>query len=343
LEIAELKAEKPTIALLLGDPAGIGPELVAKLLDLEPVPRQANIYLIADKDEFLKGQRIAGVRLALSEVDSFEHADFSSGRPVLFDFRSTVKGQFTDARATAEGGHYSLDTMQTALDLVRDGRADALCFAPLNKSALHLGGMTESDELHWCARRLGFDGYFCELNVLKELWTARVTSHVAIKDVSSLITEERIIASIELVYHSLKRAAIETPRIGVAALNPHAGDGGNFGREEIDIIAPAISRVQQMGIPARGPFPADTIFLKGLSGEYDAIVTMYHDQGQIAMKLTGFDRGVTVFGGVPIPIATPAHGTAFDIMGKGTANVSAMHHAFDLACRMGLQRRRESA
>jgi len=334
--------EKPRIALLLGDPAGIGPELVARLLAVEALSHQANIFLIADKDEFLKGQRIAGLQVAVSETDSFENADFSSGRPVLYDYRSPVKGQFADAQATAEGGRYSLDTMQRALDLALDGRTDAVCFAPLNKTAMHLAGMTESDELHWCARRIGFDGYFCELNVLEELWTARVTSHVAIKDVSSLITEERIIASVELVYRSLKRAAIETPRIGVAALNPHAGDGGNFGREEIDIITPAVNRVQAMGIQAEGPFPADTIFLKGLSGEYDAIVTMYHDQGQIAMKLTGFDRGVTVFGGVPIPIATPAHGTAFDIMGKGTAKVSAMRHAFDLACRMGLQRRRES-
>jgi 4-hydroxythreonine-4-phosphate dehydrogenase len=338
-----LLVEKPTIALLLGDPAGIGPELVVKLLAMEEACRQANIYLIADKDEFQKGQRIAGLHVAVSEADSFENADFSSGRPVLFDFRSLVKGQFTDARATSEGGRYSLGTMQMALDLALDGRTDAVCFAPLNKTALHLAGMTESDELHWCARRIGYDGYFCELNVLKELWTARVTSHIAIKDVSSLITEERIIASVELVYRSLKRAAIETPRIGVAALNPHAGDGGNFGREEIDIIAPAVNRVRKKGIQVDGPFPADTIFLKGLSGEYDAIVTMYHDQGQIAMKLTGFDRGVTVFGGVPIPIATPAHGSAFDIMGKGTANVSAMRHAFDLACRMGLQRRRQAA
>jgi 4-hydroxythreonine-4-phosphate dehydrogenase len=169
-----------------------------------------------------------------------------------------------------------------------------------------------------------------------------VTSHVALKDVSSLITVERIIAAIELVHLSLKLAAVEKPRIGVAALNPHAGDGGRFGREEIDIIAPAINRARAMEIIAEGPFPADTIFLKGLAGDYDAIVTMYHDQGQIAMKLAGFDHGVTVFGGVPFPVTTPAHGTAFDIVGKGQANVSAMHDAFDLACRMGLQHRRKS-
>ncbi|MEJ2170845.1 MAG: 4-hydroxythreonine-4-phosphate dehydrogenase PdxA [Desulfobacterales bacterium] len=335
--------EKPTIALLLGDPSGIGPELAAKLLAAEEVCRQANIFLIADRDEFLKGQRIASVDISVKESDGFENADFSIGRPVLCNYRSPAKGKFSDAKATAEGGRYSLETLQMALDLTLDGKTDAICFAPLNKAAMHLSGMTESDEMSWCVSRIGFDGYFCELNVLKELWTARVTSHVALKDVSSLITEERVIASVELVHHSLRRAAVEKPRIGVAALNPHAGDGGNFGREEIDVIAPAVNRVRMKGIQADGPFPADTIFLRGLSGEYDAIVTMYHDQGQIAMKLTGFDRGVTVFGGLPIPIATPAHGTAFDIMGQGKANVSALRHAFDLACRMGLQRRREAA
>ena len=334
--------DKPTIAMLLGDPAGIGPELVAKLLVVEAVCRQANIIIIADKNEFLKGQRIARVDIAVSEVDNFDDADFSNGLPVLFDYKSSSKGKFTDAKATAEGGGYSLETLQKALDLVLEGKTDAICFAPLNKEAMHLAGMTESDELSWCAKRIGYDGYFCELNVLEELWTARVTSHIALKDVSSMISRERIIASIELVDGCLKQAAIEMPRIGVAALNPHGGDGGNFGREEIDIIAPAVKNARAKGLQVDGPFPSDTIFLKGLAGEYDAIVTMYHDQGQIAMKLTGFDRGVTVFGGVPIPIATPAHGTAFDIMGKGTANVSAMRHAFDLACRMGLQRRRES-
>ncbi len=337
-----MTVEKPTIALLIGDPAGIGPELVARLLAIEEVYRKANIFLIADKDEFRKGQRIAGLHVAVSEVDSFEKADFSSGRPVLCDYRSPVKGQFAEAEATAEGGRYSLATMQMALDLMLGGRTNAICYAPLNKSSLHHAGMIESDELHWCARHIGLDGYFCELNFLKELWTARVTSHVALKDVSPLITSERVSAAIELVNLSLKRAAIETPRIGVAALNPHAGEGGKFGREEIDIIAPAVNRMRASGIMVAGPLPADTIFLKGLAGDYDAIVTMYHDQGQIAMKLAGFDRGVTVFGGVPFPITTPAHGTAFDIMGKGQANVSAMRHAFDLACRMGLQHLRES-
>ena len=125
------------------------------------------------------------------------------------------------------------------------------------------------------------------------------------------------------------------PRVAVAAFNPHGGEGGTCGREEIDIIAPAVRALNAEGLPIDGPFPADTIFLKARDGEYDAIVTMYHDQGQIAIKLLGFSQGVTVQGGLPIPITTPAHGTAYDIAGQGKANVGATAAAFAIACRMG--------
>jgi 4-hydroxythreonine-4-phosphate dehydrogenase len=134
------------------------------------------------------------------------------------------------------------------------------------------------------------------------------------------------------------QSGVTTPRIAVCGLNPHNGDNGAFGREEIDIIAPGIALAAQRGMPADGPYPADTIFLKVRKGLYDAVVTMYHDQGQIALKLMGFDRGVTVQGGLPVPITTPAHGTAFDIEGEGRADVGAMKEAFLLACRMGRTR-----
>jgi 4-hydroxythreonine-4-phosphate dehydrogenase len=134
---------------------------------------------------------------------------------------------------------------------------------------------------------------------------------------------------------------VTAPRLAVAALNPHGGEGGLFGREEIDAIAPAIQQARLDGIDAQGPFPADTIFLRARAGTFDAVVSMYHDQGQIAMKLMGFERGVTVQGGLPIPITTPAHGTAFDIAGRGVANPEALRQAFLLACRMAANRKAE--
>ena len=171
---------------------------------------------------------------------------------------------------------------------------------------------------------LGFKGAATEFNILEGLWNARVTSHIPL--VGGIVAPYRSTRSsqaLELTATALRAAGFEPPRIGVAALNPHAGDGGNFGREEIDIIEPAVKKAKAKGLPADGPYPADTVFVRAKAGQFDAVLTMYHDQGQIAMKLLGFDRGVTLLGGFPFPICTPAHGTAYDIAGKGIANVGA--------------------
>jgi 4-phospho-D-threonate 3-dehydrogenase / 4-phospho-D-erythronate 3-dehydrogenase len=177
--------------------------------------------------------------------------------------------------------------------------------------------------------------------VLDGLWTTRVTSHVVLKDVPALITRERILAAIDLAHTTLRDGGTASPRIAVCGLNPHNGDDGSFGREEIEVIGPAVEEARARGYPVTGPFPADTIFLK--ASDFDAIVTMYHDQGQIAMKLMGFSRGVTVHGGLPIPIATPAHGTAFDIYGKGSAEIGATQAAFDICVAMAAGRRQRVA
>jgi 4-hydroxythreonine-4-phosphate dehydrogenase len=159
---------------------------------------------------------------------------------------------------------------------------------------------------------------------------------VPLSAVAGLLRKEAVAEMIELITGSLKRAGVARPRIAVCGLNPHNGDGGAYGREEIDIIEPGVALARSRGFPADGPYPADTIFVRATrkDGGYDGVVTMYHDQGQIAMKLLGFERGVTVQGGLPMPITTPAHGTAYDIAGKGLAHPGAMRNAFDLACRM---------
>jgi len=197
------------------------------------------------------------------------------------------------------------------------------------------GGLRHEDELHHFAQYLGVKGYFCEFNTLGNLWTARISSHVPLLEIGKYLTEERIVAAARLMYRSLQANGVPQPRVAVAAFNPHGGDGGTCGREEIDVIMPAVRTLQELGMPVAGPFPADTIFLKARDGEFDAVVTMYHDQGQIAIKLMGFSQGVTVQGGLPIPITTPAHGTAYDIAGKGVADAQAMTNAFRIAVRMG--------
>jgi 4-hydroxythreonine-4-phosphate dehydrogenase len=199
--------------------------------------------------------------------------------------------------------------------------------------------MNVEDEHRYMARYLGFDGYHGELNVLDDLMTTRVTSHIGLKDVAASITAQGVENAIWLAEDTLKKAGHVRPRIAVAALNPHGGDTGKFGREEIEILKPVISAAQARQKNVTGPWPSDTVFLKALRGEVDAVVTMYHDQGQIAIKLLGFDRGVTVAGGLPFPVATPAHGTAFDIAGQNKASVGATLQAFNLLVRLATTHR----
>ncbi|MDH4554947.1 4-hydroxythreonine-4-phosphate dehydrogenase PdxA [Pseudomonas sp. BN417] len=333
-------ARLPRIAMVLGDPAGIGPELIARLLAEPEVRRQAQVLLIADEAELRKGMQIAGCEFPYRSVESLDRLDFIDEVPLFYNFRGAAEGSFPRSEASVLGGRYCLDTLEVALRLTAAGTTDAILFGPLNKTSLHMAGMAHSDELHWFAEYLDFHGPFCEFNVLDNLWTSRVTSHVALADVPGLMSQDRVVEAIRLIDTALKRSGLEKPRIGVCGLNPHNGDNGSFGREELDIIGPAVRRAQDQDIDADGPYPADTIFLKvqGDTRAFDAVVTMYHDQGQIAIKLMGFSRGVTVQGGLPIPITTPAHGTAFDIAGQGKANVGATRQAFEIACRMGSKR-----
>jgi 4-hydroxythreonine-4-phosphate dehydrogenase len=328
---------KTRIAMVLGDPAGIGPELIARLLSSAEVRSQAEVILIADEAEMRRGMDIAGLEFPYRPVTSLDDLVFSDDTPLFYNFRGDGVGEFPRSQASAIGGRYCLDTLKIAVEMTAAKTTNAVLFGPLNKTSLHMAGMAHNDELHWFAELLGFNGPFCEFNVLDNLWTSRVTSHVALSAVPGMLSQQRVIEAIQLIDNALKRNGLKAPRIGVCGLNPHNGDNGSFGREEIDIIGPAVKTAQGMGINADGPYPGDTIFLKvqGDAKAFDAVVTMYHDQGQIAIKLMGFSRGVTVQGGLPIPITTPAHGTAFDIAGQGKANVGAIAQAFQIACRMG--------
>jgi 4-hydroxythreonine-4-phosphate dehydrogenase len=174
------------------------------------------------------------------------------------------------------------------------------------------------------------------MNVIPEFCTFRVTSHMSLRRALDLITPERIEGAVRLAHDILLRLGKTPPRIGVAALNPHGGEGGLFGDEEITIIGPALARLNAAGIACEGPVPSDTVFVKALAGRYDGVVMMYHDQGQIATKLIGFSKGITVTSGLPTVFTTPAHGTAFDIVGQGKANVGGIEHALRAAAKLAL-------
>ncbi|MBC8157954.1 MAG: 4-hydroxythreonine-4-phosphate dehydrogenase PdxA [Rhodospirillales bacterium] len=313
---------KPRIGIVPGDPSGIGPELTARLVASADVTDRAEITVIGDARMFEAGCEIAGLGNGAGQAASV------LGAPPL-DPATIDQG-----KVSLEGGAWQLNCLEYALNLVKDDKLDAVCFAPLNKEAMHLAGLKHEDEQGFIADVIGHAGPMGLINTVGHMWTSRVTSHVSHKKVSDLITIEGVLEAIRLADITMRGAGYEKPRLAVAGLNPHAGDGGNFGHEEIDTIAPAVEKAKAEGIEAHGPFPADTIFLRARNGDFDAVVTMYHDQGQIAMKLLDFDSGVTVHAGFPFPVATSAHGSAYDIAGKGVAKVDALRHAFFLLCDM---------
>ncbi|NDA48266.1 MAG: 4-hydroxythreonine-4-phosphate dehydrogenase PdxA [Alphaproteobacteria bacterium] len=307
----------PRIAVFTGDPAGIGPELVAHLLADAQRCSRASIVLIGQKQSYP-----------------------NSGDLTWHEWPGLHASAFEIAKAQAINGQFMLEGLAQGVHLATSGKVDAFCFAPLNKAALRAGGMQQEDELRWFAQMLNHNGVCGELNVLDGLWTARVTSHVPLRLVSDLITPQEVSCAIEMLFRALQASGLASPRVAVCGLNPHNGDNGNYGDEEVRLIEPGVRLAAQKGFQADGPFPADTAFVRAIRKDdgYDGVVTMYHDQGQIAMKLLGFERGVTVHGGLPIHITTPAHGTAYDIAGKGVAHPGAMFNAFDLACRLGQNR-----
>jgi 4-hydroxythreonine-4-phosphate dehydrogenase len=331
---------KATIALVQGDAAGIGSELLVKLLDDEQVRTRANILIVSDERVFRTGCEITGLDPPVEVITRIEDMDFANGVPNLLDMPAIDPRDVPLGKVSVPAGGAVLAWFGQALGLANDGKVDGVCFMPFNKEAMHRAGLDAEDELQWAKKRLGSQGRASEFNVIDGMWNARVTSHVPLREVADLLTVERIVEAIALANRTLEEAGFDEPRIAVAGVNPHAGDGGQIGREEIEVIAPAVERARELGIRADGPFPSDTLYIKVRDKQYDCAVSMYHDQGQIAIKLLGFHMGVSVLGGLPFPVATPAHGTAFDIVGANSARVEPSRRAFMMVCDMAESHKR---
>ena len=328
---------KPTIAFAMGDPAGISPELAAKLIASDEFRSGALLVIFGDLRILEQGGKVAGVGVNVDVVTSENEIPDRPSRPVFVDLKNLSPDQVVPATATLEGGVFATENFRRALLLAQSGRADAVFFTPFNKKAMRLAYEGYDDEIRFVRDVLKTSVPASEFNVLGRTWNARVTSHIPLSQVASAISDKAILRSLALADQCMRAAGFNPPRIAVAGLNPHAGDGGNFGTEEIYVIEPAVRQAKTQGLTVEGPFPSDTVFLRAKNGDFDAVLTMYHDQGQIAMKLMGFDRGVTLIGGFEFPICTPAHGTAYEIAGRGIANLGASREALSLAIRMGTE------
>ena len=317
----------------MGDPSGISLELTAKLLTDGQVRAAAHYIVVGDRRALAEGARIAKVDVELQSWSLGTTLPELAEGAVLLDLGHLDPKSLTTGQSSVAGGQFALTNFRTALKLASDGTADAVTFTPFNKHAMRLAHPPYVDEIEIITEHLG-GGPGREFNVLGQLWNARVTSHVPISGVAALITRQAVLNGIVLTDRCMRDAGFANPRIAVAGLNPHAGDGGNFGHEDDAEIAPAVADAKARGIRCDGPFPSDTVFLRARRGDFDAVQTMYHDQGQIAMKLMGFESGVTLIGGYRAPVCTPAHGTAYDIAGKGSADIGASKAALLLAARL---------
>ena len=315
------------IAILLGDPSGIGPELITKLLN-NNITDLANIVVIGEKSILEDGEKISGEKTNLKIITKFDQIQFNGQTKFFLDISNGKNRTYKLSENSAHSGESVIEALNCALELAKQKKIGAINFGPFNKTSLKLAGSKYEDELHLMADKLNVKDFFCEFNVVDNFWTARVTSHIPLKDVPKYIKKENILKPIRLIDKTMKLNGLKNPRIAVQALNPHA----EFGTEEKDEIIPAIEEAKKNGINAEGPLPCDTSFITAFKNKkHDCIVGMYHDALQCGLKSFGFDRGVTVQGGMPFPITTPAHGTAFDIAGKNIANLDPTIQSFKIA------------
>ena len=322
-----MKNLKPKIGILLGDPSGIGPELISKLLAEDEMDK-ANVLVIGEKSILDKANKLTGLNTNLKFIETIDEIQFDEKTKFFLDITKGRNHSYELSKCSSESGQSVLNALNLALDLAKSKKIDAINFGPFNKTSMKLGGSKFEDELHLMADKLEVKKFFCEFNVVDNFWTARVTSHIPLKEVHKHIKKDKIIQPIKLINETVKLNGISNPRIAVQALNPHA----EFGEEEEKEIIPAIKAAKQLGINAAGPLPCDTSFITAFKNKnHDCIVGMYHDALQSGLKAFGFDRGVTVQGGLPVPVTTPAHGTAFDIAGKNSANLEPTLQSFKIA------------
>ena len=323
--------KRKIIAVPMGDAAGIGSEIVAKAAAKGILTEYAIPLIVGDKKLLELGMEIADVKFSYDIIHSENEISNINGI-TLFDTNS-LEGDIILGNVSPLNGKEEAETLLKCCDLCKNGLVDGICFAPLNKGAMKAGGYVFESEHQMLAEYFDVKNPYGEINALNGLFTSRATSHIPLKEVSAQITQKTVEDAISLISSTLKRSGI-TPKLAIAALNPHCGDNGTCGKEELEVIIPTIEKVKKSGIDIDGPFPADVLFLKAFDGKYNAVVTMYHDQGQIAIKLKGFSFGVTIAGGMPYPITTPAHGTAYDIAGKGICSISAFTEAYKLCAAM---------
>jgi len=320
------------LLITMGDPGGVGPEIIAKAFGTPGIRKSCIPIVIGDTLIMAKALRLLRHSRKLREITSPDEAE-NSGRLMHLINVNTMIPRLPQKKPTAEGGEACVRYIRKAVELAMHKQVDGIVTAPISKEALKMAGFTWPGHTEMLAE-ISRTKQYAMMLVGGPLRVILVTIHTALKNVPELITRQRILRVIRLAKKACDMLKIRTPKIAVAGLNPHAGEAGIFGEEEITQIVPAIRQAKREGIPVSGPYPPDTIFHKAYQGEIDIVVCMYHDQGLIPLKMIAFDKGVNVTIGLPFIRTSPDHGTAYDIAWKGTANPSSMIEAIKLAGRL---------
>jgi 4-phospho-D-threonate 3-dehydrogenase / 4-phospho-D-erythronate 3-dehydrogenase len=323
----------PVIAITMGDAAGIGPEIIVKALLSREIRTLCRPVVIGDSGILENMLQLLQVNMNINRIRSIHEITGKNDTIDLIDLQNLNKEDVIPGEICSACGKAAIEYIEEGARLALKGSIDALVTAPLNKKAAQLAGCTDTGHLELFARLSGTAEYATML-MSGPLRVVHHTTHYPLKDVFSLITRAGIAARLKLIDRSFKLWGISHPCIGVAALNPHAGEGGMLGSEEIEEITPAIEDARKAGIDAYGPFPADTVFTRCISSEFDVVLAMYHDQGHIPVKVYGFEKSVSVALGLPFIRTSVDHGTAFDIAGKGIAGSQSMEEAVHIAIRL---------
>ena len=325
-------AREPVIPIVMGDPAGIGPEIICKLLLEDKRRDHCRLFIIGDTQVMRDAAARLDAPLAFRAIEDFSDGLFGDAVDVL-KTPGFGLGHAPPPQVNRKSGEAAGEWLGHAYDLAMQGVVDGVVMAPMNKESFRLAGYDYLDELAFLAERTGSaDPYI--LGAAGPVWAVSVTEHIALKDAPGMIQRERVLRYIRQLHGVMRRLGFDAPRIAAAALNPHAGEGGLFGREEIDAIAPAVHEAQRDDIRVEGPVPADIVFKRALDGDFDGVVCMYHDQMNIARKLQERGDIATLWMGLPVIGATTAHGTAFDIAGQGVADPGSLRAALDYAIKL---------
>lgn len=332
----------------MGDPAGVGPEIIAMSLAQEQPYALCRPIVVGDAAMMELGVRSAKTDLKVRAVERVADARFERGTVDVLDLKLIDASQFAYGVVSAQCGHAAFEAVRVAIELAMKGEVDGTVTAPLNKEALHVAGHNFAGHTEIYAHYTGTKKY-AMLLADDRMRVIHVSTHVSLREACDRAKKERVIAVTELILDACRSFGIADPHIGIAGLNPHAGEGGLFGDEEIREIIPAIEEMRARGWNVEGPVPPDSLFSRARSGQFDGCVAMYHDQGHIAFKVGGFEwdrqtqrmvavKGVNITLGLPIIRVSVDHGTAFDVAGKGIANPDAMLMSIEYAALMAQNR-----